>query len=103
MNYVHAWMCSHCNMISLYKANVQRHEKSCPSNPANKACKTCIHSFEDSETIYNPHHGGNPGSTDEELKFWGCKVDLVTPNIHCEGWELWIPKSFTATIAEVIP
>jgi hypothetical protein len=36
-------------------------------------CNLCIHSFDEMATVYNPNHGGNPGSTDyEEYRLYCC-------------------------------
>lgn len=69
---VQAYKCNWCNMTSVHKASVVRHEKrSCPKH---KACKICKFYEEEEETVYNPYHGGDPGSTDwEEVIMW-CKT-----------------------------
>ena len=93
--------CSNRAHMSKYSAT--RHERKCPKNPDNWACKTCKHQSEEWETVYNPYHGGNPGSTDYDVKYWWCdyydkEIDRdarffenpnehIEPQMNCEFWE----------------
>ena len=67
------YQCEHCK-IKTYssKSNCVRHEKQCFANPKMKACRTCKFFLADMETVYNPHHNGDPGSTDCEIKVYYC-------------------------------
>ena len=57
------------------------HEKHCFKNPALKACASCWHNKIDYETIYDPNHGGNPGSSDYDVACNYCdKLDIVLDN-----------------------
>lgn len=69
-------------------------------NTDNRACQTCKHQTEEQETVYNQYHGGNPGSTDYDVKYWWCEhfekvIDRfvenddieMDPQMNCEFWE----------------
>ncbi len=63
-----AWKCQYCNMVSLTKANVTRHEKmNCQKN---KACEICDHFWTDyvDDGIDEIDGGGN-------WIEWYCLVD----------------------------
>lgn len=64
-----------CGRIATKKKPLTEHEARCWLNPEVRGCKTCLHLGTDSETIYNPHHGGNPGSTDWEVEYRVCLAD----------------------------
>jgi RNA polymerase subunit RPABC4/transcription elongation factor Spt4 len=59
-----------------------------------KACRTCKFLEKDSETVYNPHHGGNPGSTDWEETFFWCDHpdhadwEKFKWSRRCDKWEI---------------
>ena len=75
MNKVRAFQCEHCRRkVMMNKAHLAAHEKKCFYNPQRKACQTCGNRTEEWETVYNRHHGGNPGSTDYETKTVYCEV-----------------------------
>lgn len=92
-----------CNRSYMSKQSAIRHERNCPKNPESRACQTCKHQSEERETIYNPYHGGDPGSTDYDVKYWWCAhfekgIDkyagflenpnkYMEPRMHCEFWE----------------
>jgi len=61
-----------CNRAYIQKASARQHERRCPRNPDNKACATCGYCSLESETVYNPYHNGNPGSTDYDRKYYWC-------------------------------
>lgn len=85
------------------KQSAIRHESNCPKNPENRACQTCKHKSEELETVYNPYHDGDPGSTDYDVKCWWCEhfekmIDrmaeffenpnwYIEPRMNCEFWE----------------
>ena len=72
---IEAYGCDYCAMTSLTKSSVVRHEKkSCRGNIQRKTCRNCKHYYLDSETVYDPHHGGNPGSTDYERAVHWCEA-----------------------------
>lgn len=83
-----AWKCSYCNMTSMSKSSVLRHErKSCSRH---RACGVCRFFVETTETVYNPNHGGDPGSTDYEMQVWWCdSTDAEIPHkvCNCEKFE----------------
>lgn len=58
--------------VDTVRKRMEVHEARCFCNPVRRACQTCIHFQADSDTIYNPYHGGNPGSTDYEAKYHYC-------------------------------
>lgn len=90
-----------CNKVYMKKSSAVRHEKKCPKNIANRACQTCLHRTESTETYYNPHHNGDPGSTDYDYKYWWCEIHkmqiernsinidgmTMLPRMNCEHWE----------------
>lgn len=92
-----------CNLAYMSKYSAIRHERKCPKNPDNRACQTCKHKSEEWKTVYNPCHGGDPGSTDYDVKYWWCdhfekEIDkysgtfyddeaTMPPRMNCEFWE----------------
>jgi len=84
-----AWKCG-CKVTTSRK-RMEFHEARCFRNPARKACQTCAHHEMDSETVYNPDHGGNPGSTDYEVQIPYCDADETIdlrkgPRCDCPLW-----------------
>ncbi len=72
---VERYECEYCEKKNYkHKSSAVRHEKQCFANPDTKACRTCINYEQWEETVYNPHHGGDPGSTDYEIKRSWCSV-----------------------------
>ena len=98
---ISAYKPSCCNKAYISKSSAVRHEKKCPKNPKNRACQTCKHRIETTETYYNPYHNGDCGSTDYDYKCWWCeihdmKIDSFSANVdgigmqpkmNCEHWE----------------
>ncbi len=82
MEIVTAYKCSSCNMTSVYKSSVIRHEKRCYQAPANKACQTCNYFSEDLATVYNRHHNGMPGSTDYDYLSMWCNSPTINKELH---------------------
>lgn len=90
-----------CTKAYINKSSAVRHEKRCPKNPENRACQTCKHCIESTETYYNPYHNGDCGSTDYDYKYLWCEIykmqiefysadiDGMTmlPKMKCEHWE----------------
>ena len=89
-----------CNKAYMKKSSAVRHEKKCPKNIANRACQTCRHRTESTETYYNPYHGGDCGSADYDYKYWWCEIHEMQisflanvdgigmcPKMNCEHWE----------------
>lgn len=88
-----------CSKAYINKSSAVRHEKKCPYNKNNRACQTCKHRQEGTETFYNPNHNGNPGSTDFDVKYWWCEHhekyisieihngNTIYPQTNCEHWE----------------
>lgn len=69
------YQCEHCKTRTYStKSNCIRHENDCYANPRVKACRTCKYYSKEIETVYNPHHGGNPGSTDYERSYSWCRA-----------------------------
>ncbi len=65
---VERYECEYCEKKNYkHKSSAVAHEKQCFANPDTKACRTCKHYEEYEETVYNPHHGGDPGSADYEI------------------------------------
>ena len=87
------WKCSYCNMVSVYKRNVLRHERDSCKN--HRSCYVCKHFREDTGTVYNRYHGGNPGSTDYEDTRWWCAkngedadwISLQSRKHNCSDFE----------------
>jgi hypothetical protein len=72
-NEVRAYACSHgCRRSVLTnKARMAAHEKNCFSNPAIRACKTCIHfCFEDLQ---------GEGYRNAEIQVRFCDIDFIPP------------------------
>lgn len=70
-------------------AHIAEHERVCFHNPARRACQTCGNWVEDSDTVYNRYHGGNPGSTDYEDYYKWCeakekKLHELPPSERCD-------------------
>jgi hypothetical protein len=68
------------------------HEVMCFHNPIRKACQSCAHFKTGHDTVYNPYHDGNPGSTDYESKYHYCEVredaDLEQQlHFDCPHWK----------------
>ena len=77
MEIIQAFGCSHCGMASRLKSSVRRHENNtCKKNNDRKTCLNCNHYSLESETIYNPNHGGDPGSTDYDVLKGCCAKDV---------------------------
>ena len=55
---------------------MEEHERICYRNPARRTCQTCANRKETTETVYNPYHGGDPGSTDYERSVRYCEADI---------------------------
>lgn len=90
MEKVQAYKCDHCSMTSIYSSSVKRHERQCYKNPENHQCATCAFHSVELETVYNPYHGGDPGSTDYEVKFHYCAAvcdKVEQPVINCRNWK----------------
>ena len=69
------FQCEHCKEKTYStKGNCVRHENDCYANPNMKACRTCKHYSKVYETVYNPYHGGDPGSTDYEREYSWCII-----------------------------
>lgn len=88
---VEAWKCDGCGMVSRYKSNTKRHEKSCFNRLENKACKTCTYWHFEYEDKYTGHQFGEATYNAQEIIMWCDKdVDLgeaVTHNdirMNCE-------------------
>lgn len=102
MEEIKAWKPKCCNKAYIRKGSAARHEKRCPYNPDNKACATCGHNTEESNTVYvRPYPGHNYGDDDYEEYYYWCGFfekeiskyevaeNTMQPQIHCEHW---IPK-----------
>lgn len=90
---VRAFSCEHgcARKVDTSKLRMAKHEAICFHNPVRRACQTCAHLGRDSNTIYNPYHGGDPGSTDYEQEFSYCEVredvDLTKRLVcDCPSW-----------------
>lgn len=67
---------------------IATHEKICFVNPDTKSCRICEHSNFTFETVYDPNHGGNPGSTDYNEQRWYCEKDQKPyPTTNCQFWK----------------
>ncbi|GAG67661.1 unnamed protein product [marine sediment metagenome] len=81
MKKIKAHQCSYCSFYRISRQPVLKHEKKCFKNPENKACASCKHNTTDYDTIYNRHHGGDPGSTDYDIAYNYCvELDIVLNN-----------------------
>jgi hypothetical protein len=93
MNEIKAYSCEHCNKYyKKTKKSVENHEEICFANPINRACQSCQHNERVSRTVYNPFHGGNPGSTDYDTQInWCNKLDIELDRYalrkDCLSWE----------------
>ena len=96
MKKITAYECEYgCGKYLKTKASIIKHEITCFYNPDRKACQSCGHNTVDSVTIYNPSHGGDPGSTDYEQQIRFCAVkdtDLFDKdNLKYDCFD-WTPK-----------
>ncbi len=66
------YQCDYCNKHYSTKGNANKHQKQCFANPKTRSCRTCKNFFSEMETVYNPNHGGDPGSTDYEVLCFYC-------------------------------
>lgn len=41
MHKIQAWHCDYCRKVLVHKENMEKHEKNCLKNPANRTCVTC--------------------------------------------------------------
>lgn len=92
MKQILAYKCDWCDFVRRSPRNVKRHESRCHDNPDNRSCKTCRHWSVDYQTVYNPYHGGEPGSTDYEVKYAYCtakykEMEGMQWVQHCDLWE----------------
>lgn len=75
MKKVTAFQCEYCRRkVMMNKTHLAEHEFICFHNPRRKACQTCGNYAEDYETVYDNHHGGDPGSTDYEVLVRYCEA-----------------------------
>ena len=88
---VRAWACSWgCGKhVDTVRSRMAKHETRCFHNPVRRACQTCgsFDTFED--TVYNPDHGGDPGSTDYEVRRRWCEArqyHLTYREADCAQW-----------------
>lgn len=58
------------------RKSMEIHEAQCFHNPAKRACITCGNFGEESETVYDRHHGGDPGSSDYDIKIPYCEAGM---------------------------
>ena len=81
-----SWKCGHKVLVS--KKAMQDHEDRCFWNPKIRACMTCGNFHKYSETVYDPHHGGDPGSSDWEAIINGCDHFDLKEALHhdCQMW-----------------
>ena len=89
-NKVVAWSCQYgCKRrVTTSKEAMYKHEETCFHNPVNKACATCGNLATWLETIYDPPHGGNPGSSDYEVEKKACEFYDIKEKWrhHCDKW-----------------
>ena len=71
MHLIHTprWKCDWCGRTTSRKASTKRHEETCFSNPARRACKTCKHDFK--------------GVIDDESNDCYCELDFGKPEDEC--------------------
>lgn len=86
------YKCDYCKKTYTRSYSAYQHGLGCYYNPKNRTCRTCKYNEEQSYTVYNRHHGGDPGSTDFGLKVMICAngdyVGSEDPNeFDCELWE----------------
>lgn len=88
MKIITAYACEFCSKVYKNKSSAIRHEKKCYANPANKACRTCAHALNDSETVYvPPHENQGYGDADYDIHFIYCEITnkyLSHPDKPCE-------------------
>ena len=90
---VAAWACSwgcHRHVLRNRK-EMEAHEAICFHNPARRACQTCGNFATDYATVYDPYHGGNPGSSDWERLIEYCRAGHDVAKVRqcdCTDWTL---------------
>lgn len=73
MNQVKAYQCEFCHRkVGMNKQHIKKHEFLCFHNPQRRACQTCGNFSTSRETVYDRHHGGDPGSSDYEVEVQWC-------------------------------
>jgi len=96
MKEIKAYQCDYgCGKYLKTKPAMKRHEDCCFWNPERKACDSCGNQIKGTETVYNPNHGGDPGSTDHEQSFRICDAsgdDLYDINNLKSGCSLWVAQ-----------
>lgn len=75
MKTVARFQCDHCRKVSTSKAVIIKHERTCPSNEENRACKTCCYFCRG--TV--PACGIDMFDAPTKQNRFGLRID-------CEGW-----------------
>ncbi len=91
---VTAWSCIYrCGRkVNTRRTAMLAHEERCFFNPARRACQSCGNFVHEMDTVYNPYHNGDPGSTDYEVRVSYCAADIDTKEDLHHDCPLWIPK-----------
>lgn len=84
------WKCG--RNVTTSKSRMAKHEEICFNNPKRRACQTCANLKFEWNTIYDPHHGGNPGASDYDVREKYCEVlghnfSKVKFQCECPKWE----------------
>ena len=94
MREVRAFACSFgCRRnVLTSKKRMQEHEERCFYNPKNRACQTCGNLEKTTETVYDPYHGGNPGSSDWERMIEYCSAEIDIGGQYKNNCDMWVVR-----------
>ena len=88
MHLIHTprWKCDWCGKTASRKKSIERHEATCFTNPAKRACKTCKHDHKepDGDSCYC--------EIDSEQRPWAFNPDGPTQITCCSNCPDWEPK-----------
>lgn len=86
-----SWGCRRNVLTS--KKRMAEHEERCFHNPKNRACQTCMFLAKTTETVYDPYHGGDPGSSDYEAEIEYCEVGIGIKEQYKNNCLVWKARS----------
>ena len=71
--------------VATKRKAMEEHEARCYHNPLRRACQSCANFTHEMLTVYNPDHGGDPGSTDYDVKVNYCAAEIdITKTLQCD-------------------
>lgn len=76
-----------CNRAYMSKYSAIRHERNCPNNPDNRACKTCknyVAEYDEGWGYYCEHY---EKEIDKDAELFDEPERYMEPRMNCEFWE----------------